>query len=456
MRLPLPSSAHLSALAAGGVLVAACGVFEPKVPSRAPLAEQWLTRSKLSYQAGDFEDAYDAGKHALAVAKNDPDIRLAAANAALARLEFSEAALLTEGLATSDAQGVRGRALWYAGDLEAAADALDAMLADPKVKDPWARDISRLARLGHGRHPFRIEGGIVAAVPMPKGIAQVDLGAAHVVPCELEGERILALIATGVSEVVVDASSRREPAWVSLRFGDRIEVNDVPALAVDLTPISRQLGVPIKALLGVNFLRHVHATFDRRGDQFVIRKQDATPPPDASRVPVWYVRGGGMTFRASVTIKEGGETPLLIDSGRFFPLALEEIAWKKAGIDPKALPLVGEVANVRRGNLPTFRLGGFDLAKIPAFYGIELGEAHKALGVDFGGVVGAELLTYFRVTFADEGRFVWMEVDPGLVAPPSMGPTAPSPSSAPRSSPVAPRPAPSGSSERVRAPRGTR
>ena len=117
---------------------------------------------------------------------------------------------------------------------------------------------------------------------------------------------------------------------------------------------------------------------------------------------------------------------------------------------------MGEVANVRRGNLPTFRLGGFDLAKIPAFYGIELGEAHKALGVDFGGVVGAELLTYFRVTFADEGRFVWMEVDPGLVAPPSMGPTAPSPSSAPRSSPVAPRPAPSGSSERVRAPRGTR
>ncbi len=95
------------------------------------------------------------------------------------------------------------------------------------MKDPWAREVAGLARRGAGRHPFEMVGGAVGSVEMPKAIDRIPLGAANVVPCELDGERILALVATGSSEVVVDSNSRHEASWVNLRF-DRVEVKDVP------------------------------------------------------------------------------------------------------------------------------------------------------------------------------------------------------------------------------------
>ena len=47
------------------------------------------------------------------------------------------------------------------------------------------------------------------------------------------------MIATGSGEVVLDSNTRREAAWVNMKFGDRIEVKDVPALTHDLTAVSR-------------------------------------------------------------------------------------------------------------------------------------------------------------------------------------------------------------------------
>ena len=249
---------------------------------------------------------------------------------------------------------------------------------------------------------------------MPRFLDRVSLGAANVVPCELDGERILALIATGSSEVLLDANSRHEAAWVSLRF-DRIEMKDVPALVQDLSPISRQIGVPIKAMLGAQLLRHAHATFDRRGDQFVVRRQDAPPPPDASRVPLYYLRGGGMMLRATVTPHEDAPIPLLVDSSRLFPLLLQDGAWKRAGVDVRTLAPVPEAPNLKRGMVPTFRVGGFDLAKTPAIEGADIGELTNGLDVDLGGIVGADLLSFFRVTFANDGRFMWIEPDPLLL-----------------------------------------
>ena len=435
----------------------ACGPgLGPLAATRPPAAEQWFSRAKVSYKAGDFEDAHDSVNHAIQVAPKDPELRALAARVALTRLEFTEALKLTEnlkleGAAATDVHGIRGRAFWYNGDIDQAADELEAMLADPDVKDPWAKEIARLARRGSGRHPFMMEGGLIAPIKMPRGIDRVPLGPAHVVPIELEGDPILALVATGVSELTIDSNARKEPAWVNLRFGGRIEVKDVPALTQDLSPISRQLGVPIKALLGVNLLRHIHVTFDRRGDQFIVRRQDPTPPPEGSRIPLWYLRGGGMTLRGLFTsAPEGTETPLLVDSSRFLMLALQDDTWKKAGVDPKSLTPLADAPNIRRGPVPTFKLGGFDLSRMPAMQGLEMGEFQQTLDVNVGGVVGAELLAFFRVTFADEGRFIWIEPDPTLMggvpargaAPPPMQPDPPS-SAAPPPPPPPPAPAPS-------------
>src|SRR5262249_48755021 len=149
--------------------------------------------------------------------------------------------------------------------------------------------------------------------------------------------------------------SRKEAAWVNLRF-DRLEVKDVPALVQDLSPLTRQLGVPIKALLGAQLLRHAHVTFDRRGDQFVVRREESPAPPDASRVPLYYLRGGGMLLRAGITPRDNDSIPLLVDSSRPFPLILQDEAWKKAGIDLHTLVPLPDAPSMKRGMVPTFRV----------------------------------------------------------------------------------------------------
>lgn len=419
----------------------------PNAPTRPPLAQQWLDRAKASYRNADFDDAKDAATRALAAAPGDADVRELAAHIALVRLDWAEALKLTEGLDSTDAHSIRGRAYWFSGDLEHAADELEAMLQDPKVKDPWARDVAVLARRGAGRHPFEMDGGIVGAIEMPRQLDKTPLGAANVVPCELDGERVLALVATGSSEVLIDSNSRRDPSWVDLKF-DRVEVKDVPALVQDLSPLTRTIGVPIRLLLGAQLLRHAHVTFDRRGDQFVVRRNDATPPPDASRVPLYYLRGGGMVLRATVTQHGDDQVPLLVDSSRPFPLLLQDGAWSKAGVDIKTLLPMPDDPGIKRGIVPVFRVGGFDLAKMPAIEGVDMGELTSGLDVDLGGIVGADLLSFFRITFADDGRFMWLEPDPTLLGaasqpgaqpPPAPG-TAPAPPPAPSGTPAPPPP----------------
>jgi hypothetical protein len=185
-------------------------------------------------------------------------------------------------------------------------------------------------------------------------------------------------------------------------------------------------------------LRHGHVTFDRRGDQFVVRRQDAAAPPDASRVPLYYLRGGGMMLRASVSTKEDDTVPLFVDSSRPFLLALEDDAWRRAGVDVKSLVALPDLPNVKHGTVPTFRIGALDLPKVPAVEGVDMGELARGLDVSLGGVVGADLLAFFRVTFADDGRFAWLEADPTMFAPtPAAAPLSPAPQSTPLQSPPA-------------------
>jgi hypothetical protein len=238
MRLPRPQLGRRSILGfvafAVAITTGACGGPDPNTPNRSADAEKWLARAKQSYRNGDAEDASEAIDGALKAAPRDEEARVLAARIALAKLDYAEAVRLTEGLETTDAKGIRGRALWYSGDIESAADELEDMLRDPAVKDPWARDVAKLARRGQGRHPFAIEGGVVAAVEMPQA------GPALIVPCELDGERILALVATNFGELMID-SDEPQGARVGqppLRRSN-LEVKDVPALTHDLSATSR-------------------------------------------------------------------------------------------------------------------------------------------------------------------------------------------------------------------------
>ncbi len=387
----------------------ACGPYSSEVPQRPPLAQKWLDRAELGYKNGDFDDAKTSVEEVLRISPHDDAARLLSARLALSRLDFSTALKLTEGMTTSEAHGVRGRAHWYAGELDGAADELEGMLSDPAVKDPWARDIAQLARSGGTRKPFNLEGGVVAVVDMPPA------GSALIVPCEMEGEQVLTMIATGSAEVVVDSASRSAPSWVSFRFADRIEVRDVPALTQDLSAISRVLGAPIKALLGVNLLRHIHATFDRRGGQFIVRLQDPPSPPTASRMPLLYARGGGMMMRLQIAPKDPSTSLFYVDSSQPYSLVMQDALWKRAGVDLAQLVPSTILPNARAGRIPSLRLGGMDFPSVPALALDSVNAQAPNLDIDLGGVVGAGLLEAFRVTFTDEGRFAWLEPDPTMV-----------------------------------------
>lgn len=448
-RLPQTPALAFVAAAILGIAVSssACGGPDPNASGRAPIADKWLARAKVAYRTGDLDDAVTAIDGALKSAPKDTETRVLGARIALAKLDYAEAVKLTEGLTGSDVKGLRGRAFWYAGDIEKAADELEEMLRDPAVKDNWAKEVAKLARRGHGRHPFAIEGGLVASVEMPQA------GPALIVPMELEGERVLALVATAMGELMIDSANRKEPAWVNLRFGEKLEVKDVPALTTDLSNISRQLGAPIKALIGVNALRHMHVTFDRRGSQFVVRKSDAAAPPDASKVPLFYVRGGGMMMRAAVSNKDEGNALLFVDSSAFYPLALDDVMLKRSGANLGSfVSQPGAPAAWKLGMLPYFKLGTLDIPQVPAMQGTPLGEYKSNFDVDLQGVVGAGLLSAFRVTFGDDGRWMWLEVDPSLMGPqgpmdqgpdPLPPPGGAAPGAAPPSGPPAP-PSPAG------------
>ncbi len=422
-----------------------CAGASADVRTVPPGAAKWFERAKASYRAADMDDARDSIKSALTAAPGNVTVKEMAARVHLARLEYAEALRLLQGAESSEARGLKGRALWYSGDVDAAADELEALLADPGVKDEWAKQIALLARRGAGRKPFQIEGGLVANTPM--GPVR---GPHFVVPIEIDGEQALALVATDKGEVVLDSAGRREPAWVQLRFAERITVSNVPALTEDLSGVSKEMGAPIKALLGVNLLRRLNVTIDLVGQQFVVRTREPPPPPRATRVGVSYALGGAMLTRAGFGTQGDTASPVLVNSRQVYPLQLDEKGWQAAGVPPGDLkPLAGAV-NDKGAKLQALRLGAYSIPGVPGYAGASLAGVRSALGVDVVGTVGSGLLAFFRCTLTDNGRALWIEELPDIAPPPQM--SAPETGSAPPPAPPggAPRPgaAPGGGAPR--------
>jgi hypothetical protein len=242
-----------------------------------------------------------------------------------------------------------------------------------------------------------------------------------IVPLEINGEPGLGLIATGTAEAVIDSSGGGQPSWVSLRFGESVEVRDVPALAKDLSGISRQVNAPIKILLGVNLLRHVHPTFDLIGGQFVVRRYEPPPPPVATTLKLSYVRGGGMLMRGAFGPEAtAAQASLLVDTSIVYPVALDSGGWKKAGVAPSSLRSVPNGGSMKSGTVPLLKLGAFELPSVPGLSGDEpVKEREDGLGIELDGLVGSGLLANFRVTLADGGRTMWLEDMPREAFAPS-------------------------------------
>lgn len=375
-------------------------------------ARRWFDRAEASYRSGDIEDAAEASEHALRAMPHEPKVKLLAAQVALTRLELDRAVQLTQDLVDSDARALRARAHWYAGRIDQAAEELDLLLADPNVRDPWAQQVAKLARRGRGRHPFEMAGGLLAAIEMPR-IGNTTL----LVPVEVNGEPSLAMIATDSAETVIDTGGGGgDGAWVSLRFDERIEVSDVPAIGKDLSGLSRQLNAPIKLLIGVHLLRELHATVDFAAGQFVVRSYEPPPPPQATTLHPGYVRGGAMVLPANFgTDPEAPRASLLVHTTMAYPVALNEAGWKKAGVDVKSFSALPGQNGVKVGRLPLLRLGAFEIPDVPGILGAPIADVEKNLGITLDGFAGSGLVATFRVTFSDGGKTVWLEDLPAEV-----------------------------------------
>lgn len=423
---PFSSSARkglVSLACALSLALAGCPTVPAEVPKvRDPNATKWLQRASSDLRVADVEEARDSIEKALSLAPEDEEVRMVAAQVRLAMLDYAEAVKLLKGIKGSKAAGLRGRALWYKGDLEAAADALEEMLNDPDVVDDWAKGVAKLARRGAGRTPFTLSGGLLAAVDMP----HVSPTAPYfVVQVEIDGEPGLALVSTRFGEVRLDSATRAEPSWVSLRFGGQFEVQDVPALTHDLNGLSKEIGAPIKAIIGVNLLRHVHATIDWGGHQFVARSFSPPPPPEATRMPLFYAKGSGMLMKCRLGDKPAS---MMIDTEMDRPMALDEDGWKKAGVDMKDLtPVPDSPLKLKGGVVPVLKIGAAEINNVPAVLGGPIKDQEDKLGSDLDGIMGNGLLAFYRITFGDGGRLMWLEdhiawqmsLDPGQGAPPS-------------------------------------
>jgi hypothetical protein len=443
-------------LGAGLLALGGCPTVSAVDSARPEKADKWFRRATDEFRVAQVDAAHDSVGQALDLVPADEEVRLLGARIALARLEFAEVVRLVKGIERTEAKALLGRAYWYDGKLEQAVEPLQAVLADPDYVDPWAKEVTRLALQGSGRKPFAITGALLASVDLPRVDPRAPL---YVIPLEIDGEAALAMVSTATAEVVLDSATRRESSWVSLRFGKRLEVGDVPALTQDLSQLSGQLGAPIKALLGANLLRQLNVTLDFRGRQFVARTYSPPPPPLASRVDLFYMRGGGMLMGTELGTGPSNKAALFIDTAMVHPLALDKGGWQKIGIDAGTLPAVADdpVGKLRTGAVPLLRLGGFELPQVPAVYGAPLERMEQELNVDVDGLVGAGMLAEFRCTFADGGRVLWIEQGLATSARPASAAPAPTPTIAPPAGPtvepLAPTPVAPSTSSAAPAPR---
>jgi hypothetical protein len=181
------------------------------------------------------------------------------------------------------------------------------------------------------------------------------------------------------------------------------------------------VNAPIKILLGVNLLRHLRPTIDFAGSQFVVRSFEPPPPPIATTLKLAYVRGGGMLVRGAFGEGESAApASLLVDTALTFPMALDSVGFKKAGIDLGKLQPVPNTASMRAGILPSLRLGAFNVPQVPGLHSDrDIKDREDGLGVELDGLIGSGLLATFRMTLVDGGRTMWLEDIPAeaLVPP---------------------------------------
>jgi hypothetical protein len=102
---------------------------------------------------------------------------------------------------------------------------------------------------------------------------------------------------------------------------------------------------------------------------------------------------------------------MLIDTSMALPVALDEAGWKKAGVDVKDLKSVPDdpEKKLREGTIPLLKVGSYEISQVPGYFNDQVKQVETKLGFNIDGMVGNGLLAYYRMTFGDGGRILWLE-----------------------------------------------
>jgi predicted aspartyl protease len=224
-----------------------------------------------------------------------------------------------------------------------------------------------------------------------------------------DGEPVDFLLDTAASQTVVDRAAaaahllNRGPNYPvagvagsvptqvtripKLSIGD-VELTDVQALILDLSPQTRQMGKPIAGILGANVLSKFIVGIDYSHGQITFNDLEMYKPP-ANGVIVPFAQRRGPLVRAYLN---GHDVPFLIDTGAAFNNLPTRIAHNFLnGQSPhttEGTGLDGQPVKLAALNVPLVKLGTQTVRNVSFTYSVEQDSQVESKGVVANGTTG--------------------------------------------------------------------
>lgn len=405
-------SVHAQSFSGLVLLLAACGGAAASggttpTPSEANQAPSWTERATTAYTAGEFDAAWRASQNALQLDPADEQATEVAARVALSRLDADRAlAALTR------AHGpvlLRLRARAYAMKQAYTDVARDLAAVDgQEPHDGWAEAMLPLSQNASPGPYFDVSGAATAELPYQGEPAQVPI---PIVAISIHGHATHALIATSASMTVVDDDLEGRATFLrDIAFGD-MHVHTVPAFSRDLSSIENAVHMPIGAVIGTDLLLRLHATLDGPRRMLVVRTEAPTIPQDSIAMPLTAFEGTLLTARAGLI--DAPESFFVLDSAGGFVLALSEDGVEAMRLAPADLHDIpnSPVPSAKLVDVTTFRFGGAAIEHVPGVTGLVQPDLVRLAGTRIHGVIGAQFLNQFQMTFDTEGHAIAFHID---------------------------------------------
>ncbi len=386
-------------------LSGACGASQAGSEGPGPEggAPTHTDRAMAAFEAGRLDEADRESEAAVALDPHDPRAVEIAARVAIALGRSDRALEVLAGAEDAVLTRLRGRARAASGDLAGVAADLAPVDGRPPA-DGWAAVMLPIARsLPEGARAWVVEGDGEVERPFAAG------SPLPVIEVEIDAHTVQALVATSADLAVLDESIRARPGLAETMAFGRISIGNVPVITRDLEPVREQLGVDVRAVLGVDVLLRLCATIDFRGRKVVVRRECAPSAADAAEVR--FATFGGSFLAVPVTLEGRVEGFWTLDSAGAFPLAIAETTLDALGLDAAALPPAPNAPDesIRLAEIGSVRIGDVAIEGVPAATGLVPRDLAELAGAPIAGIVGAGLLSGFAVTIDARRRRIVLE-----------------------------------------------